>query len=142
MTSKAAKGGQSGNDNARSRRTGASPAAPPVPVWLSDARQAMTRAWPAFQRRNWGGDAKTPNLYGMTVTVPDPKRERIPNTARPFRAMINGEVFWVSSPAEARSMIEAEFVRREDAKRAVRLAANPFDDPLRRAALYRAMRGA
>lgn len=110
-----------------------------VPNWHKKAREVLARDFKMGRFRNWGGDAAARNLAGMTVTAPDPRKSRIPNPSRPYLASYGGKQTWHASPASARAEIEAEFVRQENAKREARLAANPFDDPHRRAALYRAV---
>lgn len=110
-----------------------------APLWHKKARQALANDVKLGRFRNWGGTATAPNLNGGTVTAPDPRKSRIPNPARPYLASYGGVQTWHGSPASARAEIEAERVRQQDAERKTRLAANPFDDPLRRAALGRAL---
>jgi hypothetical protein len=128
-----------GNDNARGRRDAATGPAFPPP--FQRARQALAQEYRDGRFVNWAGSASAPSLYGMTVSVPDPRESTVPDDTRPFAATIDDVVTWHPSPAAAREAVEAEFVRREDAAWAARLAKNPFSDPLLRAALYRALRG-
>lgn len=128
-------GAPTGNKNAAGHKKKADPA----PLWHQRARRYLANDYKLGRFRNWGGDAKAPNLHGMTVTAPDPRKTSVPNAARPYLASYNGNQTWHASPASARAEIEAAFVRQQNAKRETRLAANPFDDPLRRAALYRGL---
>lgn len=137
-----------GNDNAvrnRSKSGQTSPKKPEplrkLPPHVLRARKDLARDWSARRFRNWGGSASRPELYGMAVTVPDPAMDPHATPGRPFRVSLGaGCVEWHKSPAEARAVVEAEFVRRENAAREKRLASNPFSDPRARAALYRALK--
>lgn len=90
--------------------------------------------------RNWGGDPTAPNLYGMTVTTPDPRKARVPDPGKPYLASYGGVQTWHADPATARAEIEAEFVRQENAKREARLREHPLSDPRLVAALHGAFR--
>ncbi|KUM37701.1 hypothetical protein [Arthrobacter sp. EPSL27] len=126
-----------GNTNATGRRD-ASPSA--GPSWHTTARKRLAQEYALGRFRNWGGDGKAPNLYGMTVTAPDPCKANVPDPGKPYLASYGGVQTWHANPATARAEIEAEFVRQENAKREARMKEHPLSDPRLVAALHRALR--
>lgn len=112
-----------------------------APLWHKRARQALANDVKLGRFRQWGGTATAPNLNGGTVTAPDPRKSTVPNPARPYLASYGGKQSWHGSPTSARVEIEAAFVRQQNAEREARLAKDPFSDPVKRAALARALRG-
>lgn len=140
MTENTAPRKSPGSGRGNRSKTGQTVASTPAPAWHTTARQKLAHEVKMNRFRNWGGDATAPNLYGMTVTAPDPRKANVPNPSKPYLASYGGKQTWHADPATARAEIEAEFVRQENTKREARLKEHPLSDPRLVSALYRALK--
>lgn len=141
MTENPARTGQGqsrpGNDNAKDHTP-----ENPNPAWYDAARRKFTAGMRAVEYREsyklhkgaWYAGDTAVNLYMPTDW------RKIEDTTRPIAVNANGETTWHRNHAEARATASLATKKIHDAQRAERLKAHPLDDPLIRAALYRALK--
>lgn len=119
-----------GNDNAAGAHR-----VTPDPVAVHQA--SLTGLWPRLQRRNWGGTASAPSLYGSSASV---DRQAVGEGKDPFRVSGPAGARHFATAEEAAAFIERRHVEIQDEQRAARLQHNPLADPEVARAALRALR--